>query len=117
MLSATPVLYHALMAEPTQEDIDRFNAAVDAHIEGRAAEGVTLSRDDAVKQIGNLLKNLADDPEGTEKKFKAGDRLNTVEERLAVLEDAERVANLEDRVAHLEDISGGTNVAEGKKWG
>ena len=85
------------MAEPTEADVAEFNTQVDAYISRQAALGITLSREDAVIQFGNLLSNVAANPELVEK-------LSTI---------PERVDTLEARVAYLEDVQGGTVVGPG----
>lgn len=92
------------MAEPTQADIDLFNSEVQRYIDGQKALGITISRDDAVVQFGNLLANQAKDPEGTHEATHPEDRIDALETK---------VTNLEARVATLEDVQGGTVVGPG----
>jgi hypothetical protein len=89
------------MAEPTQEDIDNFNAGVQAHIDAQHALGNNLSWDEAVTQFSNLLANQAADPEATDKATHPEDRVAAIERELALLTE---------RVAYLEDVGGGTVV-------
>jgi hypothetical protein len=89
------------MAEPTQEDIDNFNAGVQAHIDAQHALGNNLSWDEAVTQFSNRIANQAADPEATDKATHPEDRVAAIERELALLTE---------RVAYLEDVGGGTVV-------
>ncbi len=98
--------------QPDPQAVADFNASVQKLIDDNAAEGKTISWDDAVKQAQNFFKNWATDPEGTQRFFD-GLAISPVDLEARVTATENTAVDHEGRLQVIERALGGAIVGPG----